>query len=230
MTRSDDFSAPTKRLLAERAAYRCSNPDCRKVTIGASFADTTKVLKPGVASHICAARKGGPRFKENQSSEERKSASNGIWLCASCSLLIDKNQGIDFPEGILRSWKEQHELATFVELSNGQIEVGPTAWCEEFSGKWKLFAKNPTMSPFLDCVIRGYKVENCNEMFADVEVVFGTLPPRQTIDETVEYHVLQSDFFGHPIIEIEYTDANGSHWCRDRFGRLQSQAFRRPFD
>jgi len=30
----DDFSAETKRILAQRAAYICSNPDCRNNTIG----------------------------------------------------------------------------------------------------------------------------------------------------------------------------------------------------
>jgi len=230
MARDDDFTVPTKRLLAERAAYRCSNPDCCKITIGASIEESTKTLKPGVAAHICAASKGGARYNANQTSDERKAASNGIWLCANCSTLIDKNNGIDFPEKTLRSWKEQHELSTFNELLSGPSEVGPTVWCEENSGKWKLFVKNPTITPFLDCVVRGYKVEHCNEIFADIEVVFGTIPPRQTVDDAVEYECLQNDVFGHPLMEIEYTDANGSHWCRDRFGKLESIEFRRPFD
>ena len=67
-------------------------------------------------------------------------------------------------------------------------------------------------------------------MFADIEVVFGTIPPRQTIDDTVDYEFLQSDMFGHPLMEIEYTDANGSHWCRNRVGKLEAIEFRRPFD
>lgn len=34
---------------------------------------------------------------------------NGIWLCASCHTLVDKNKGSGYPKEILYSWKEEHE-------------------------------------------------------------------------------------------------------------------------
>jgi hypothetical protein len=145
-------------------------------------------------------------------------------------VLVDKNFGKDFPSELLRVWKEQHELSTFAELINGVSEVGLTGWCEESSGNWKVFVKNPTMAPFLNCVVRGYKTENCDKPFADIELVFGTVPPRHTLDDTVDYEFLDSAMFGHPLIEIEYTDANDAHWCRDRFGKLNPIEYRRPFD
>ena len=226
----DEFSAPVKRLLGERAAYRCSNPDCGRITIGASKQDDSKVLKPGVAAHICAASEGGPRYDHTQSPEDRASASNGIWLCATCADTVDKNKGIDFSVELLRRWKEDHELRTFTELSIGTSEVGLAGWCEEASGKWKLFVKNPTVAPFYDCVVYGYRVEHLNEPFADIEVVFGTIPPRQTIDDTIDFERLESKMFGFPIIELEYTDSEGIDWRRDRFGKLSKIDFRRPFD
>lgn len=226
----DDFSEPIKRLLAERAAFRCSNPDCSRVTIGASPENTSKAIKPGIAAHICAASRGGPRYEANQTFEERSAASNGIWLCATCAAMIDKVEGVDYPAHLLRRWKEDHELRTFSELSTGIGEVGLASWCEEFGGKWKLFVKNPTMVPFYDCVVYGYRLEHCNEPFADIEVVFGTIPPRQTLDQKVDHRFLHSEMFGHPLVELEYTDSEQSHWRRDRFGKLTRIDLRRPFD
>ena len=226
----DDFSEPVKRLLAERAAYKCSNPDCNRVTIGASLENPDKSIKPGVAAHIYAASKLGPRYDEKQTKEERTSASNGIWLCSTCASLIDKNNGIDFPVPLLRVWKENHELQTFQELSTGISESGLTGWCEEDSGKWKLYAKNSASVPFYDLVVYGFKLERCNEMFADIELVFGTIPPRQTLSGDADYEVLKGVSFGFPMVELEYTDSEGKHWKRDRFGKVEEIEFRRPFD
>ena len=50
----DDFPAPVKRLLAERAGYRCSNPDCRRLTIGPASIPIGSV-SIGEAAHITAA-------------------------------------------------------------------------------------------------------------------------------------------------------------------------------
>lgn len=45
--------------------------------------------------------------KHNQSMVQ--DISNGIWLCANCHTMIDKNDGIDFPLHELKKWKEEHE-------------------------------------------------------------------------------------------------------------------------
>lgn len=226
----DDFSRTTKRLLAERAAFRCSNPDYNKTTIGPSAADESRSISQGVAAHICAAQTNGPRYDSDQDPDQRKSASNGIWLCAACAALIDKNNGTDFPASFLHGWKTKHEEAVFVELSTGQSEIGLSGWCEEENGSWILRVKKPTMIPFLDCVIRAYKMENFDEPFADIEVVLGTVPPRQTISEAVDYEVLEGSMFGHPGVEVEYTDPEGNDWLREQSGRIRRIDFRRPFD
>ena len=83
--------------------FRCSNPNCRKLTCGANESPE-KVTNIGVAAHIAAAAKGGPRYDECMTPDERKSLSNGIWLCQSCSKLIDVDE-TRYPTEVLMKWK-----------------------------------------------------------------------------------------------------------------------------
>ena len=66
----DDFDAKTKEILARRVGYRCSNPECGKLTSGPQE-DPAKALNIGVGAHITAASEGGPRYDPSLSSEER---------------------------------------------------------------------------------------------------------------------------------------------------------------
>ncbi len=117
MTRSnrDEFLESTKRVLAERAAYLCSKPDCRNLTVG-PHSNPGKSLKDGIAAHICGAAPGGPRYDPNQTSEERKSIENGIWLCHNCSDFIDNDEQ-RYAKDVLRQWKQQHDA--FVRQDGG---------------------------------------------------------------------------------------------------------------
>lgn len=108
-SKRDDFSKSVADALGKRAAYICSNPDCRAQTLAPSESEQGKYLYIGKAAHICAAAGGGPRFDVKMSSEERGAISNGIFLCSSCADLIDKNNGSDFPSSQLHEWKLQHE-------------------------------------------------------------------------------------------------------------------------
>jgi hypothetical protein len=103
-----DFSQPTKDTLAARAALICNNPSCSCLTVGPSDGNGPLASKVGEAAHICAARP-GPRYDENMTDDERAAIKNGIWLCANCHTLIDKNDGADFPADLLRRWKTKHE-------------------------------------------------------------------------------------------------------------------------
>jgi len=103
----DDFSSNTRRILGERVAYICSNPDCRGNTIG-PHSDPDRSLDTGVAAHICGAAPGGPRYDPNQTPEERRGIANGVWFCATCSRLVDTDDGLYTPE-LLRQWRLQHE-------------------------------------------------------------------------------------------------------------------------
>lgn len=110
----DDFSLATKELLANRVGRKCSNPSCRKLTCGANVA-SDKITNIGVASHICAASKGGPRYDESMTPEERKSFENGIWLCQSCSKLIDTDT-IRYTKEVLIAWKKVAEELAILEV------------------------------------------------------------------------------------------------------------------
>ena len=117
----DDFSGSAKELLANRVGRRCSNPNCRKLTCGAND-DPTKTTNIGVAAHICAAAKGGPRFDPNMSAEERKSTDNGIWLCQNCAKLIDSDTK-RFTLELLGTWKQIAEEYAITEVcSNYPIQ------------------------------------------------------------------------------------------------------------
>lgn len=109
MTARDDFTRPTCNALAKRAAYFCSNPDCRRCTLEPSAVDPSLFIYTGVASHICAASEGGPRYDATMTPAQRKDIANGIHLCATCSVGIDKNCGIDFTVAALDGWKLRHE-------------------------------------------------------------------------------------------------------------------------
>lgn len=73
----DDFDEQTKEILARRVGFRCSDPNCRKLTSGPQV-DSSRAINIGVAAHITAASIGGPRYDSKMSSEERKSPENGI--------------------------------------------------------------------------------------------------------------------------------------------------------
>ena len=116
----DDFSQRTKDLLANRVGWKCSNPNCRKATRGAGTGKEN-IINIGIASHITAASKGGPRYDENITSQERASAENGIWLCQSCSKLIDSDVN-RYTIAKLKKWKEISEQMAVLDLEEATAE------------------------------------------------------------------------------------------------------------
>jgi len=103
----DEFSEKTKRILSNRVAHFCSNPECRVLTIGPASCPE-KSASVGKAAHICAAAAGGPRYDSNMTSAERSSINNAIWLCSSCADLIDKDPD-QYPVELLKQWKYDSE-------------------------------------------------------------------------------------------------------------------------
>lgn len=106
----DDFSKATIMALASRAGYHCSRPDCGRSTVGPSDERNNAVMNIGVAAHICAAAPGrsARRYDATMTKEERSSFDNGIWLCASCSVIIDRDD-VTYTAERLRELKFQHE-------------------------------------------------------------------------------------------------------------------------
>lgn len=120
MLMRDDFTIDTKETLAKRVGYRCSNPNCRKLTSGPST-DPEKAVNIGVAAHILAASPGGKRYKTSMTSDERKHITNGIWLCQACSKLIDSDEQ-RYPQELLLKWKSLSEDAALYEVENKTIQ------------------------------------------------------------------------------------------------------------
>lgn len=114
----DDFDQKTKDVLAKRVGFRCSNPNCRKPTFG-PCSKIDKAINIGVAAHISAASKGGPRYDINLSPQERKSAENGIWLCQNDAKLIDSDE-TKYTTDLIKEWKRLSEESALLEIENIQ--------------------------------------------------------------------------------------------------------------
>lgn len=122
----ENFPAAVKDTIAGRAGYRCTLPECDKVTIGpgATSGETASV---GVACHIYSASPNGPRGQGGLSSAQLKSAENGFWACANHSKLVDTNDGRRYPAGVLLGWRELHEARIHREMGGVKL---PVHWIE----------------------------------------------------------------------------------------------------
>lgn len=120
MVARDNFLKDTVRELAGRAGHACSNPDCRLPTSGAAFGDEGKVVIVGVAAHIKAAAPGGPRYDPVQTPEERRHASNGIWLCTAHAKQID-DDAKHFTVEKLKGWKKEAERRSALAILTLQV-------------------------------------------------------------------------------------------------------------
>ncbi|HIF9436098.1 TPA: HNH endonuclease [Photobacterium damselae] len=102
------FKAKIAEMIAYRAAYICSNPECNTLTIGATINDPLLKNKKGEAAHILGEKTGSARH-ELTPSIDVDGVENGLWLCANCHTLVDKNDGADYPSKALFEWKKEHE-------------------------------------------------------------------------------------------------------------------------
>lgn len=119
MTKRDDFNSETKESLAKRVGMLCSNPNCCAPTVGPR-SESTKWVNVGVAAHIEGAAKGAARYNANQTSEERSSVENGIWLCQTHAKLID-NDPAKYTVSVLQHWKKQAEERAQKALENPKV-------------------------------------------------------------------------------------------------------------
>ena len=120
MSTRDDFSDLTKIELLVRAANLCSR--CHVFTVGSTDAGDRK-NSIGVAAHICAAASGpgAKRFDASQTKAQRRHFDNGIWLCYSCSKLID-NEETFHTVAHLKEMKARHQVYV-----SGWVGVVPMA-------------------------------------------------------------------------------------------------------
>ena len=119
----DDFTEKTKLQLAKRAGWLCSDPSCRRPTIGAT-SDGDGEINLGTAAHICAAAPGGPRYDPNQTPDERRSVDNGIWMCKLHGTAVDAKDS-KFTVELLREWKAQAQKDSWRRVLYNDIPQSP---------------------------------------------------------------------------------------------------------
>lgn len=100
------FLVSTKILLAERVAYMCSNPMCRRLTIKPNATNELKATRIGEAGHIYGVS--GARFDKSKSDTYVRSPKNGIWLCEPCHKIVDSEDSI-YKVETLEKWKAETE-------------------------------------------------------------------------------------------------------------------------
>ena len=108
----DDFTKPIKVLAYQRVAGRCSNPTCRASTFAPS--GKVEVSNVGVGAHIHAASPGGPRYLAAMTTQQRRGFENIIWLCQTCSTIIDRDANA-YPAEMLQKWKTSAETRALLE-------------------------------------------------------------------------------------------------------------------
>lgn len=113
-----EFSMPTKKALAGRAGHICSHYDCLRNTIapGQSKKKHDGIIGTGVAAHIYAASKNGPRPPNGMTENEIKDQSNGAWMCIYCSDLIDKFRW-EYPAQRIHEMKRVREFAQHLTVT-----------------------------------------------------------------------------------------------------------------
>ncbi len=164
----DDFSSKTKEILAKRVGFRCSNPNCRKLTCAANE-NPEKVTSIGVAAHIAAAAKGGPRYDECMTPDERKSLSNGIWLCQSCSKLIDVDE-TRYPAEVLMKWKSIAEDLAILDVET----TSPTEYIFQDKELIKFYIQCFDRPAFQDDICQEGRMEDFDKAIEDTIIALNT--------------------------------------------------------
>jgi len=119
----DEFTEKTKLQIAKRAGWLCSDPSCRRPTIG-STSDGDGEINLGMASHICAAAPDGPRYDLNQTPAQRRSPENGIWMCRLHGTAVDAKDP-KFTVELLHQWKAQAQKDSWRRVQYNDVPHGP---------------------------------------------------------------------------------------------------------
>lgn len=117
-SRRAHFKVSDIQKLKERVNHQCSRPGCHAPTSGPGTGES--VVTVGTAAHICAASPGGPRFDHGQSTAERNSIENAIWLCNICAREIDLDPQ-RFTVELLKQWKRDAEVAATLMLGKRPV-------------------------------------------------------------------------------------------------------------
>ncbi|MFF0531106.1 hypothetical protein ACFYT3_22295 [Nocardia amikacinitolerans] len=104
------FTASTKALVAARAGYMCTNPECNRLLVGPEVSGPDAYMKTriGEVAHIYGHKPGSARHDPLMTDEQRAHPANALWLCEVCHKLIDSNDGIAYPAPLLMQWRDDH--------------------------------------------------------------------------------------------------------------------------
>jgi hypothetical protein len=131
MQNANYFLKKTKAILAKRAGYLCSNPECKAHTTGPS-SDITAFITIGEAAHMYGAAKGSPRYNPFMTPAERAHIRNGIWLCCSCHTMVDADPD-KYPAELLAAWKNDHEAEVVSRIGKAK-ELAPAKKINKVDG------------------------------------------------------------------------------------------------
>lgn len=212
MSKRDDFTGTTKRIMAERVAWRCGFPGCGKITIGPRMGqgEENKSLNLGEAAHIVAAAEDGPRFDKNTTRDFRRSIDNGIWMCRAHARFIDTDHK-EYSVETLKLWKVQAEENAYKNLKlqdNYKFEDRSTLIAIGFDlllyGTWSSVKSNE-WEFLIGSYLKGSSknLKNYSDNFSSVELNQRFI----SVESQGDARVITSP------IEVDYSD-NGSELFR----------------
>lgn len=114
MAQGRSYNTGIRAALASLSRGSCYWPHCGEPVI--RFVQGTPVANLQIA-HIHALERGGPRYRESMTSEERNSFGNLILLCHPHHVVVDKKSVDKFPPGLLFKWKQNREASGQSSLS-----------------------------------------------------------------------------------------------------------------
>jgi len=188
-----EFSLTLVRIIAQSAAYICSNPKCRILTIAGLEISMEKVIKIGEAAHIIGNKEGSARYKE-KTKLDKNSVENGIWLCRNCHKMIDSNGGRGYPIELLMQWKKEHikyltkNLGKPVNLSSDNLRTAQpfTSWSENPDIKYpQIFIRDPDRGLIMQEIKEKFNVKTQNNQIIRVSGLSG-LGKTRLIYETIK--------------------------------------------
>ncbi|GAA1210808.1 hypothetical protein F6W70_09670 [Microbacterium maritypicum] len=110
-TQRVEFTHDTRAVVARKAMYVCSNPECLRLT--GFVTEKGKPRAIAQAAHILAAGDKGPRREDevilpDGTRLERGSEGNAVWLCVPCHIRVDADSDA-YASSLLLEWKRAHE-------------------------------------------------------------------------------------------------------------------------
>jgi len=211
-----EFLKLTKEDIGNQAGWKCCYFGCLIETTCAADKDdgTIGSAKTGVAAHIYAARRGGPRWNENLTKEQIAHSDNGVWMCAYHGDVIDVFEKEHPPEALckMRDIRRFGQKMTILDVRVGRfVKRNGVEWLDDIVRKhW------PELDPAKiaqDIVILDEIFERQNSL---ASVSLGAPPPSlllNTLANAVKTALAQTTA---PALQIDLTAILAEREARER--------------